>query len=61
MLSYAPRRLKVAPHFKRLHPRPAVTSSLRLQGDWLEAAGFAPGTVALVHVEAGRLIITPAS
>ena len=61
MPSTASRRLKVAPHFKSLHPRPAVTSSLRLQGDWLEAAGFAPGTVAVVQVENGRLIITPAA
>ncbi|TYZ12757.1 type I toxin-antitoxin system SymE family toxin [Hymenobacter lutimineralis] len=53
-----PRRLKVAPHYKRLHPTLAVTSSLRLQGDWLTAAGFAPGATALVQVEAGRLIIT---
>ncbi|RTQ52296.1 type I toxin-antitoxin system SymE family toxin [Hymenobacter gummosus] len=61
MPSNAPRRLKVAPHFKRLPPRPAVTSSLRLQGDWLEAAGFPPGSTAVVHIEAGRLVITPAA
>ncbi|GAA4382067.1 SymE family type I addiction module toxin [Hymenobacter koreensis] len=61
MSTSALRRLKVAPHHKRLHPRPAVTSSLRLQGDWLQAAGFAPGTTALIQVEAGRLVITPAN
>ena len=54
------RRLKVAPHFKSLSPRLAITSRLMLQGDWLTAAGFPPGTVATIEVPAGRLIITPA-
>jgi hypothetical protein len=52
------RRLKVAPHYKRLHPCIAISSSLRLQGDWLTEAGFVPGKTALIQVEAGRLIIT---
>ena len=37
-----------------------ATAKLMLSGHWLEAAGFAPGTVASVEVQAGRLIITPA-
>ena len=54
------RRIKVAPHYKFLSPRLAITSKLMLQGDWLAAAGFAPGTVAAIEVQAGRLIITAA-
>ncbi|GAA3987092.1 SymE family type I addiction module toxin [Hymenobacter antarcticus] len=54
------RRIKVAPHYRQLHPQVRITSQLRLQGNWLAAAGFAPGTVAAIEVQAGRLIITPA-
>ena len=39
----------------------AATAKLLLSGHWLEAAGFVPGTVAQVEVQAGRLIITPAA
>jgi len=54
-----PRRLKVARHYRSLHPQLSTTSKLLLQGDWLTAAGFPPGTVATVEVQAGCLIITP--
>jgi hypothetical protein len=60
MSQQAPRRLKVAKHYRQLHPRLSTTSKLTLQGDWLAAAGFAPGAIAQVEVQAGRLIITPA-
>ena len=53
------RRLKVACHFRQLHPHLSTTAKLTLQGDWLAAAGFPPGAVALVEVQAGRLTITP--
>ena len=54
------RRIKVAPHFRQLHPVQRITSKLLLQGNWLAAAGFAPGTVAAIEVQAGRLIIIAA-
>jgi hypothetical protein len=54
-----PRRLTVARHYRQLHPHLSTTSKLLLQGDWLTAAGFPPGTVAVVEVQAGRLTITP--
>lgn len=54
------RRLKVAPHYRQLSPRLSITSKLILSGNWLEAAGFAPGCIAHVEVAAGQLIITPA-
>ncbi len=58
-----PRRLKVATHYRSLQ-RPlwgslSTTAKLTLAGDWLAAAGFAPGAVALVEVQYGRLVITP--
>lgn len=55
------RRIKVAPHYRQLHPQVRITSQLRLQGNWLAAAGFAPGTVAAIEVHAGRLVITLAA
>ncbi|MBD2768458.1 type I addiction module toxin, SymE family [Hymenobacter sp. BT664] len=55
------RRIKVTPHYRQLHPRVRITSKLMLQGNWLEAAGFAPGTIATIEVQAGRLVITPAT
>ena len=54
------RRLKVAPLYRSCHPQQRITSQLRIQGNWLAAAGFPPGTVAAIVVQAGRLIITPA-
>jgi hypothetical protein len=54
------RRLKVAPHYTRLHPSLKVTSSLRLAGDWLLHAGFRPGDMATVEVGEGQLTITKA-
>ena len=53
-----PRRLQVATHYRSLHPRLSTTAKLTLSGDWLAAAGFPPGAVALVEVQAGRLVIT---
>ena len=47
------RRLKVTPHYARLHPSLKITSSLRLAGDWLLHAGFRPGDVATVEVGQG--------
>lgn len=55
------RQIKVATHYRQLHPQLRTTAKLLLQGNWLEAAGFAPGTVAAIEVQAGRLIITPAA
>jgi len=54
------RRLKVTPHYTRLHPRLKVTSALRLAGDWLLHAGFRPGDVATIEVGEGQLTITKA-
>lgn len=51
------RRLKVAAHYKSLHPTLKITASLRLTGDWLLEAGFRPGDVASVEVSNGRLTI----
>jgi hypothetical protein len=51
------RRLKVAPHYKSLHPHLKITASLRLTGDWLLQAGFHPGDVASVEVSEGYLTI----
>ena len=52
------RRLKVAPLYRSCHPQQRITSQLRIQGNWLAAAGFPPGSIATVEVHAGRLIIT---
>ena len=60
MPSPTPRRLKVAKHYRSLHPCLSTTAKLILQGDWLAAAGFPPGATALVEVQAGRLTITAA-
>ncbi|QKG55229.1 type I addiction module toxin, SymE family [Hymenobacter sp. BRD128] len=60
MAQHTARRLKVAQHFRSLHPRLSTTSKLTLAGDWLAAAGFLPGAFAVVEVQAGRLIITTA-
>jgi len=54
------RRLKVTPHYTRLHPSLKVTSALRLAGDWLLHAGFHPGDMATVEVGQGQLTITRA-
>ena len=54
------RRLKVAPLYRSCHPQQRITSQLRIQGNWLAAAGFPPGSIAAVEVQTGRLIITPA-
>ncbi len=54
------RRLKVTPHYTRLHPSLKVTSALRLSGDWLLDAGFHPGDIATVEVGEGQLTITKA-
>ncbi|WP_233970444.1 SymE family type I addiction module toxin, partial [Pectobacterium versatile] len=35
--------------------------SLHLQGNWLEAAGFATDTPVIVTVEHGQLVIRPAA
>jgi hypothetical protein len=51
------RRLKVAPRYVRLEPDLKITSSLRLSGDWLRKAGFAPGDRVAVEVTLGRLTI----
>ena len=60
MPSPTPRRIKVAPHFAQRQYSTRITSKLLLQGNWLEAAGFPPGTVASIAIEAGRLTITAA-
>ncbi|MBS0365507.1 MAG: type I toxin-antitoxin system SymE family toxin [Proteobacteria bacterium] len=54
------RRLKVSygPHSVRdPEGRPALTPFLRLQGAWLERAGFSIGAPVRVRVSTGRLII----
>ncbi|MGI4822627.1 MAG: SymE family type I addiction module toxin [Janthinobacterium lividum] len=60
MAQHTARRLKVAPHFAARRYDTRITSKLLLQGAWLEAAGFAPGAVAAIEGQAGRLIITAA-
>ena len=52
------RRIKVAPHYARLHPSLKIASSLRLAGNWLLEAGFRPGDVATIEVGEGQLNIT---
>jgi len=52
------RQLKVTPHYRQLHPQQRITARLMLLGNWLADAGFTPGAVAVVQVEAGRLTIT---
>jgi hypothetical protein len=61
MAQHTARRIKVATHFRSLRPQLSTTSKLTLSGDWLAAAGFAPGTTAAIEVQAGRLIITAAT
>ena len=56
----AARRLKVTPHYTRLHPSLKVTSALRLSGDWLLHAGFRPSDVATIEVREEQLTITKA-
>ena len=54
------RKIKVE---RRHRPRVygyAATAKLMLSGHWLQAAGFPPGSIATVEVQAGRLVITPA-
>ncbi|MGX7001400.1 SymE family type I addiction module toxin [Caballeronia sp. KNU42] len=41
-------------------PRQRPIPRIRLMGRWLEQAGFKPDSRVCVHVEDGRLIITPA-
>jgi hypothetical protein len=57
--THRPRQLKVTTHYRQLAPQLRTTARLLLLGNWLAAAGFGPGVVAVVQVEAGRLIITP--
>ncbi|WP_019946738.1 SymE family type I addiction module toxin [Hymenobacter aerophilus] len=54
------RHIKIEYRHRRRAFGYAATAKLLLSGHWLQAAGFAPGTVAQVEVQAGRLIITPA-
>ena len=54
------RHIKIEHRHRRRVYGYAATAKLMLSGRWLEAAGFAPGAVAQVEVQAGRLIITPA-
>lgn len=56
--AHTPRRLKVTAHYRQLAPQLRTTARLLLLGNWLAAAGFGPGVVAEVQVEAGRLVIT---
>ncbi|MGI4870437.1 MAG: SymE family type I addiction module toxin [Janthinobacterium lividum] len=60
-MSSTARRLKVATFYRALHPNLRTTAQLILCGNWLAAAGFTPGTVAVVEVAPGQLTITPAS
>ncbi|MFT4508083.1 SymE family type I addiction module toxin [Caballeronia sp. 15711] len=41
-------------------PRQRPIPRIRLMGHWLEQAGFKPDSRVCVHVEDGKLIITPA-
>jgi hypothetical protein len=52
------RKIKVAAFYRSLHPVLKVTPSLRLTGEWLHSAGFAPGDTVAVEVTPGRLVIT---
>lgn len=38
---------------------PSVVPSLRVQGRWLERAGFRAGARVQVEVQPGRLVVTP--
>lgn len=55
-----PRHIKIEVRHRRRRYGYAATAKIMLSGHWLQAAGFAPGTLAQVEVQAGRLIITPA-
>jgi toxic protein SymE len=44
----------------RTPPRQRPIPRIRLMGRWLEQAGFKPDSRVCVHVEDGKLIITPA-
>jgi Toxin SymE, type I toxin-antitoxin system len=55
-----PRRLKVSyhqPHSQEPQGRLPPMPFLRLQGRWLDAAGFAVGAAVHVQVEPGRLVL----
>ncbi|NVO30262.1 SymE family type I addiction module toxin [Hymenobacter lapidiphilus] len=54
------RRLKIEYRNRARRWGFVATAKIMLSGHWLQAAGFQPGTVAQVEVQAGRLIITPA-
>lgn len=55
--TYQPR----APRSRFEPAREQVVPFLRLGGLWLEDAGFPIGSRVRVEVEAGRLVVTPAS
>jgi hypothetical protein len=52
------RKIKVAAFYTSLPPKLKITPSLRLTGEWLHKAGFAPGDLVAVEVALGRLVIT---
>jgi Toxin SymE, type I toxin-antitoxin system len=55
-----PRRLRVSYRQPESHVplrRPAPMPFLRLQGRWLDRAGFAVGADVRVQVEPGRLVV----
>ena len=56
-----PRHIKIEVRHRRRQYGYTATAKLLLSGHWLQAAGFAPGTLAQVEVQASRLIITPAT
>ena len=58
----SPRRLTVSRHYPesratRSRPPTVPMPFLRLQGRWLDQAGFAIGANVRVEVEAGRLVV----
>ena len=53
------RRLRVSAQYaRRAHGQDVCVPWIRLQGLWLEAAGFAVGSTVCVRVSQGRVVLT---
>lgn len=54
------RTIKVQAHVtpSRFRKPAKVTSSLKLQGDWLKDAGFQPGYLATVEINDFKIVIS---
>lgn len=58
MRSITMRRLKIAMKVRaRRFSRPTFYPSIRIQGNWLQDAGFDPGSTVYLFVESGKIVI----